>query len=174
MNRILLIPLLFGLFTLAGCAPPAEGDPPVATVSQRMSLAQALEGLGEVVDRAEAAQLADIAFDHSRALARLYDITDSPFVQNQKVNRGENARGLCYHWAEDLEARLLQEGFRTLKVRRAISPVRLLNPFEHSTVAITTPGATLENGLILDPWRYGAPCSGLRLPRIPATTGSRA
>lgn len=155
MQRLVQTLLLLALWLVIGCTPPPPGGPAPATDAQRAELALALRSMSPAVDAGEARRLADVAFDHPLLLARAYEITDSPFVHNIKVNRGEKPRGLCYHWAEDMETRLLQEEFRTLAIRRAISPVRPANPFEHSTVVATPPGAPLSAGIILDPWRFG-------------------
>ena len=87
------------------------------------------------------------------ALARSYNITDSPYVHNVKVNNGQRARGLCWHWAEDMELRLRQESFRTLTVHRAIA--QSFPGFEHSTSVISRRGDPMQRGIVVDPWRAG-------------------
>jgi hypothetical protein len=172
-----LLPLL-ALLALTACATPPQdasraAAPPdaIPAVSQRTApgvsqdtaaadrrtiaeLTQAIRALGDGVDPAEAARAAHVAVTHSRQLARDYGVTDPPLVHNAKVHLGLRPRGLCFEWADDLEARLAQENFRTLTLHRAISPGR---PFriEHSTVIIARTGDSLFDGQILDPWRDG-------------------
>ncbi len=138
------------LLVLTGCATPPqvqEGD------VQR--LARAITDLGPQVQEGEAHRAARIAYQHSTELARLYQITDPPLVHNSKVNMGLKPRGLCWHWAEDMEKRLRVERFDTLEIHRAIAnadnPLRL----DHSTALIAARGAGMDQGIVLDPWRRG-------------------
>lgn len=155
MNRRLL--LLSGLavpVSMAGCGPTSE-SPPVVARSDVMALEKAIAGLGDSVRSDEAARAAQLAYDHSRALAVSYQIEDGPIVHNRKVNRGEKPRGLCWHWAEDMEKRLKREDFASLDMHRAIanghSPILLA----HSTAIISAKGDPMQRGIVLDPWRFG-------------------
>ena len=67
---------------------------------------------------------------------------------------GLRPRGLCYHWADDLEARLKQEQFQTLQLHRAIANSTNIR-IEHSTAIVSRKGDTMQQGIILDPWRFG-------------------
>lgn len=118
------------------------------------ALAAEIRALDPRVDPAEAGRAAHIAYTYSRQLAAEYEIQDPPLIHNAMVANGERERGLCNHWAEDLHRRLSQEGFRTLSVRRAISP---RSPFRiiHHTAVITPRGGTIYDGIVLDPWRNG-------------------
>ena len=81
------------------------------------------------IDPDEADRAARIAYSHTAQLAQEYQITDPPLIHNAKVNKGLRPRGLCWHWAEDIERRLLQENFQTLTLHRAIANAD--NPFPH-------------------------------------------
>ncbi|MEM8578128.1 MAG: hypothetical protein AAGF60_09780 [Pseudomonadota bacterium] len=143
--------LLFGL-TLAACsAPPA----PQAGGDQISSLTRAFMALSPEVDADEAARAARIAYDYPLQLRAEYGVTDPPLVHNAKVNAGLRPRGLCWHWADDLQARFVQEGFQTLDLHRAIAngDSRLL--IDHSTVIVSAKGAAWDEGIVTDPWRYG-------------------
>ncbi|MDU9006825.1 hypothetical protein QO231_23605 [Sedimentitalea todarodis] len=119
------------------------------------ALARAIVALDPDIDPDEARRAAQISYAHARDLAISYEITDPPLVHNTKVNMGLKPRGLCWHWAEDMEKRLLAENFRTLDIRRAISnadnPLRI----DHSTALITARGQPMQSGIVLDPWRNG-------------------
>lgn len=151
-KRLALLLMTLTALALGGCAetPPPGGPDRVA------ALAQEIQSLGPNVDPAEAARAARIAYSYSLHLKEEYGVTDPPLIHNVKVHNGDRTRGLCNHWAEDLHRRLAQEGFRTLDVRRAISP---RSPFRiiHHSAAITPHGKTIYDGIILDPWRYGGP-----------------
>lgn len=117
-------------------------------------LAAAIRAMREDVDPDEAARAASIAFAHTRTLAIQYKITDPPLVHNTKVNMGLKPRGLCWHWAEDMENRLNAEGFETLEMSRAIAEGRGFR-IDHSTAIINAKGDDYTRGVVLDPWREG-------------------
>jgi len=146
--------LLTGM-ALAGCAPRGADNLVEPSEDEIAELAQAIAGLRDDVQGDEATRAARIAFTYAAQLAEQYEIEDGPITHNRKVNRGEKPRGLCWHWAEDMEARLDLEGFASLEMERAIangqSPILLA----HSTAVIVPKGAPMEAGIVLDPWRYG-------------------
>ena len=148
MRRIAYLMTL--LLLLAACAKA----PDTASRDQMAELAQGIRALGPDVDPEEAARAAEIAYSWSQHLTREYQITDPPLIHNTKVNMGLRPRGLCWHWAEDMEKRLLQENFRTLEVQRAIATPELFG-IDHSTALVSLPGGTIYDGMILDPWRNG-------------------
>ncbi|MCB2137648.1 MAG: hypothetical protein KDE08_17160 [Rhodobacteraceae bacterium] len=145
-----LAALLALIVLLAGCAAPPEP----ASREQVADLAAGLMALGPGVDAEEAARAAALAYSWSAHLAREYEIVDPPLIHNTKVNLGLKPRGLCWHWAEDMETRLRAEGFRTLEVQRAIATPGLIG-IDHSTALLTLPGGTIYQGIVLDPWRLG-------------------
>ncbi|NVO54547.1 hypothetical protein HW561_01930 [Rhodobacteraceae bacterium B1Z28] len=135
---------------LAGCAtpPPSDGQ-------DVQRLAAEIRNLGPDVDPSEADRAARIAYSYTAQLAQAYQITDPPLIHNAKVNKGLRPRGLCWHWAEDIERRLQQENFQTLTMHRAIANAD--NPFriDHSTAIVSRRGDSMNDGVVLDPWRYG-------------------
>jgi len=140
---------------LAACGVPADRAPGPADPQDVVELTRAIQALGPEVDAEEAARAARIAYEHSYTLALQYQITDPPLVHNTKVNMGIKPRGLCWHWAEDIETRLAQEDFQTLDLHRAIAnhdkPLRI----EHSTTIVTRAGDGMFDGIVVDPWRLG-------------------
>lgn len=143
------------LFLLSGCAgktPQLELHPDVAK-QQIRELNLAILALGDDIDAGEAQRAASIAIDYSRQLAREYEIEDSAIVHNLKVNLGIKPRGLCIHWTGDLMARMKQEGFYSLDLHWAIANYENAFRLEHSTVVISARGDSLQQGVILDPWR---------------------
>ncbi|MBE1282706.1 MAG: hypothetical protein GJ676_05285 [Rhodobacteraceae bacterium] len=142
---------LVSLMAMGACAtPPSTGSP-----NQVRELATHLRALDPNVDPEEALRAAQISYEYPTVLARQYQISDPPLVHNAKVNSGLRPRGICVHWAEDMEARLKQENFRTLQVHRAIAdPVNQLR-IDHSTAVLSARGQTMKDGVVLDPWRTG-------------------
>lgn len=154
------ISAVLGLLLLAACAgapPPDRAAHEIDTGMQDdiAGLARTLQALDPAVDAEEAWRAARVTHAYTRQLARAYRITDPPLIHNTKVNMGLRPRGLCWHWAQDIERRLRQEGFATLDLHRAVAngfnPLRL----EHSTAIISARGAPYDQGVVLDPWRRG-------------------
>ncbi len=138
---------------LAACGTAPEKRA-VAAPDQVARLEVLIRGMRDDVDPEEAARAAEIAFRHTRELAIQYQITDSPLIHNTKVNIGLKPRGLCWHWAEDMEKRLDAEGFETLEMNRAIAEGRGVR-IDHSTAIISAVGDGYKKGVVLDPWRNG-------------------
>jgi len=151
-RAILSVFAMVAMLVLAGCG---AGGPVVASKSDVASLAQTIEALGPDVDPAEAARAAEIAYAHTRELAILYEIEDPPLVHNSKVNMGVKPRGLCWHWAEDMERRLDAENFQTLELHRAIANSESAILIDHSTAIVSAKGDSFRDGVVVDPWRYG-------------------
>ena len=151
MIRSIFAPLMLAALALAGCA-----TTPTATEEQEVTrLAQALVALDENVDPVEAQRAAEIAYTHSTALAQQYNVTTSPIIHNALVNSGAKDRGICVHYAEDMQARLNQEGFKTLTMLRAIAEPKNDFRIDHSTAVIAPAGDDIYGGIVLDPWRHG-------------------
>ncbi|MEO9781109.1 MAG: hypothetical protein ABJH07_08690 [Sedimentitalea sp.] len=138
------------LLALAACSAPVIEQP-----DGTERLTRAILALDPSVDPGEAARAADLSYAHARHLSIAYEITDPPLVHNTKVNMGLKPRGLCWHWAEDMETRLVAANFRTLDIHRAIANAD--NPFriDHSTALISARGQPMNRGIVLDPWRNG-------------------
>lgn len=145
---------VIALFLLAACGAPRP-DPPVSDQREIAAIAEGILALGPGIDPEEAEAAARIALLYPRQLAREWNVTDSALVHNTKVNLGLRPRGLCFQWADDLEARLRQEGFETIELHRAIANHDVSYRIEHSTVIVSAPGGTISEGMVLDPWRYG-------------------
>ena len=143
--------LAFVVLTACGTAPPDQRTP--ATQAEIDELTRGIMALGPNIDPVEAARAAEIAYRYSHQLAFQYEIEDPPLVHNTKVNMGIKPRGLCWHWAEDMEKRLKAEGFETLALHRAIANDD--NPWRiaHSTAIIAMRGEAWDDGMVLDPWR---------------------
>ncbi|MEM6941039.1 MAG: hypothetical protein AAF943_07000 [Pseudomonadota bacterium] len=149
MKGLIAALLLIGL---AACAPRTPASYDSAGVD---GLAQTIASLSPKVAPQEANAAAALAFATTRRLSAAYQITDPPLIHNAKVNAGIRPRGLCHHWAEDMQTALTAAGFESLQIRRAIANAD--NPFriEHSTAVLIAKGGSLDEGIVLDPWRNG-------------------
>ena len=147
---------LAALGALAGCgAPPTLATNSPVDPVEVARLETAILAMGPGIDPAEAARAARISYEHTRQLAIEYKIVDPPLVHNTKVNMGLKPRGLCKHWAEDMEARLAEEEFQTLTLHRAIANHNKSFRIEHSTVIVSRQGDDMFSGMVIDPWRQG-------------------
>lgn len=138
--------------TLAACGIYGPEGPPRGTADEVAQLERAIRALGPRIDPAEARRAAVIAYDESHTLALRYDVRDVAVVHNMKVNAGLRTRGLCYQWADDMEARMRRERFRSIALHRAIANADNLR-LEHSTLIISQVGDTQDAGIVIDPWR---------------------
>jgi len=149
----LLASLLF--LVLAACSQPPQSARDGDNGPEIAALTQSILDLGPGIDVEEAARAARIAYEYTDILKVQYQITDPPLIHNTKVNAGLRPRGLCWHWAMDIEARLNQENFKTLTMHRAIANAFHPILIEHSTAVIARAGDAWNEGIVLDPWRYG-------------------
>ncbi len=151
MTRVFSFVIVIGVAVLLAACSPAPRD---VTQDDINMLAREIRNLSPEVDPAEADRAAFIAYTYSLQLAEEYNVTDNPIIHNAKVNNGWRARGLCVHWAEDIQKRLNAEGFQTLEMHRAIAEGSELR-IDHSTAIISARGDTMNDGVVLDPWRTG-------------------
>lgn len=149
--KLLILPVFLGI-AACGTTYGPEG-PPLATQAEVAALEAGILALGPDVDPEEARRAAEIAYAYTRELALQYEISDPPLIHNTKVNMGLRPRGLCWHWAEDIEARLDAEGFETLEMHRAIANADNEFLIDHSTAIISAKGDAFDDGVVLDPWR---------------------
>ena len=144
------------LTLLAGCAGSGPQPPQSLQVAEQRvgALRRAILSLGDAIHPGEAQRAARAALEYSRQLAHEYQVTDSAIVHNIKVNLGLKQRGLCVDWTSDMMARLRQEEFTSLDLHWAIANYESALRLEHSTVVISARGDSLDQGLVLDPWRF--------------------
>ncbi|WP_428515889.1 hypothetical protein [Roseovarius sp.] len=116
------------------------------------ALKQAFLDLGPGVDPEEAGRAAYVAYTYVAQLVVEYEIDSGALAHNTRVNFGTKPRGLCWHWAHDMDARLQRENFKTLEIHRAIANYDSIR-LEHSTTILGRRGDSMENSLVLDPWR---------------------
>lgn len=142
---------------LAGCATvPARrpGQAPVRAEPARVAaLVADLRSLSPAVDVHEAQSLADTALNHSLDLAEQYGAVRPAVIQNVLVNLNFKERGLCYHWADDLLAKLQSVGLRTLRLYRVVS--KLNTKHEHNCLVVAAQSQRMKEGFVLDAWRHG-------------------
>lgn len=139
--------ILLLLAFLTGCAHSTSTKPEVASALQIR-----LSALAPTVSEEEAQRTALCAFDSARQLAQQYRVVGPPLFHNLLVNLGLKKRGLCYHWAEDLLARLQELKLATLDLHWGIARAGTFR--EHNSIVVTAKGQPFEQGIVLDAWRH--------------------
>lgn len=152
-STVCILSMMFVL--MQGCA--SQGQqlelPPMVEKQRIRDLNHAILGLGDAIDPSEAQRAARISVEYSRELARKYEISSSPVMHNLLVNLGLKPRGLCIDWTADLLTRLQKERFYSLDLHWAIANYETTFRLEHSTVVVSARGDSINQGLVLDPWR---------------------
>jgi hypothetical protein len=154
--KLTICTLSLAFLLTQGCATssPQVDLPPTIEQQRIADLSLAIRSLSAAIDAAEAQRAARISIEYTRQLAVQYEIEDSPIMHNFLVNIGVKPRGLCVDWTSDLLTRLQQERFYSLKLHWGIANYEAAFRLEHSTVIVSARGDSLDQGLVLDPWRY--------------------
>ena len=133
---------------LSGCITSSRGVGPRTEVDQ---LGDALEKLHQGVCPTEAQAIARGAFQHAGQLADRYRAVRPAWLHNVFVNAGVRDRGLCYHWANDLDTHLTSLGADTLEIYLCAARVGTFR--EHNALVVTACDQPFETGIVLDAWR---------------------
>lgn len=158
---------------LASCASAPKLAKPKNLAQAERHIAQLqtdLLALSPQVHPEESARVASAAVNRSRELAAQYNAIRPAALHNVWVNMGWRERGLCYHWAEDLEAALTQLGLASLAIHPCVA--RSGTYREHNALVITARDQPFLQGIVLDAWRhsgllYWGPVQADRYPWIP-------
>ncbi len=134
------------ILLVAGCASP--GTQPAGPAD----LAAVITELSPAVDRTEAKTLAKTALETASELVHEYRAVRPAILQNCLVNVGLRERGLCYHWADDLGARLRALQLTSLDIHSGAARVGSFR--EHNAVVVTARGKPFATGVVLDAWRH--------------------
>ena len=140
---------------LAGCSVKApvlaQGELEAQDREKAAQLEMLLEGLGQKVDVREAKLLARDSIRYAYTLSERYDLVWPPLLHNTLVNVGLKDRGLCYQWADDMQAHMLKSGYKSFDFYLGVSHPG--SYFEHNTLVVSAKGAGFSHGVVLDPWR---------------------
>jgi hypothetical protein len=139
------------LALVIGCAVQPEPRPEVFS-SRVERLQHDVADLSPDAEPAESRLVAQTVLRESYVLASQYRLTRPPIVHNALVNLKLKRRGLCWHWTEDLLARLRALPLPHFEFHWGIAhPGELFR--EHNSVIVTARGSEFASGLVLDPWR---------------------
>lgn len=120
-----------------------------------LELTEAIMALGSNIDEAEASFVAREAVLYPKYLANQYRLVGPPNTHVVMVNSGQRTRGLCYHFASDMQDHLDKgRTYNTLTLQRAVANQG--RQFEHNVLTVAAKGKGIKDALILDPWRNDA------------------
>ena len=111
--------------------------------------------LGPDIDETEAKFVARESVLFAMHLANEYKLVSPPNTQNMLVNKGLKDKGLCYHFARDMQDHLVTgRTYKTLTLQRAVSFQG--KRFEHNLLTVAAKDKGVEDAIILDAWRHSA------------------
>lgn len=141
--------IVFIACLLSGCA--HQPDNQTEQQERIATLATALKTLSPDASEQEAKNFASVAVHTAANLREQYQVNMMPWIHNIAVNSGIKHRGLCFHYANDLAAKLkpLVPPYWQLYSVQA-NPKQLL---EHNAIVIAGVGKPWQSGIVLDGWR---------------------
>jgi hypothetical protein len=128
------------------------------------ALTNEIRMLSARVSPAEAADCAARSIRYSELMRDTYGVKEPIELNNIMINVGLKKRGLCYQMADDLQAELKAQKYRTLSFQRATAHWHDVID-EHNCVVVTGVGQAFEKGLVLDPWRNAGVLRWARVAR---------
>ena len=118
-------------------------------------LTNAIMKLGPDIDPTEAKFVGREAVLFAMHLANEYRLVSPPNTQNVLVNTGRRDKGLCYHFARDMQDHIVKgRTYKTLTLQRAVSFQG--KRFEHNLLTVAAKGKGIDDAIILDAWRHSA------------------
>lgn len=147
MSHHLFRLLFFSLF-ITGCVVKSTPNPK----DEMKQLSVLLQTLGENISKEESMQLSKDIFYQTQILTIAFDRTSSPLWHNFLVNVGLREKGLCYHWSDALYLNLSKKNYTSFEFHLVGADIG--NYFlEHNALVVVTKGGTIDDGVIIDPWR---------------------
>ena len=147
MFRHLCKCILF-LFFLTGCIETSSS--PQTNIHQLSIL---LRTLDTHITQREAMQLSKDIYEETERLRKTFKRSTSPLWHNVLVNVGVREKGLCYHWSDALYLALKKKPYRLFDFHLLVSNQGEYF-FEHNVLVVSVKGKKIEEGIIIDPWRY--------------------
>ena len=108
----------------------------------------------DTIDPIEAKWVARESVLYPKHLANEYQLMWPPNYQNILVNTGQREKGLCYQWARDMSSHIAKKDYKTLTMQRAVANQG--GNYEHNVLTVAAKGKSVEDAIILDPWRHAS------------------
>lgn len=126
---------------------------PIAKEKNILKLSQLLQGLEENITQEEAIKLSKELFTQTAVLAHTFQMTSPPQYHNFLVNVGLKEKGLCYHWSDTLYKHFNKQDYLSFEFHlMGVSIGEYWH--EHNSLVVGTKGKKIEEGIVIDPWRY--------------------
>jgi hypothetical protein len=122
---------------------------PTSITPQRVeSLANAFDAN---ISQAQRYSLSKAIYTEVASLTKAYQLTSPPYYHNFLVTIGMRQSGLCYHWSDALYLALYPKhpSFDFHLVGANIGSYWR----EHNALLVVAKGKSIEEGIIIDPWR---------------------
>lgn len=117
-------------------------------------LSHLLHSLDSAVLEDEADRLSLEIYYQTARLSHKFKMTSPPQYHNFLVNIGAREKGLCYHWSDALYNYFKQQEYLSFSFH-------LMGAYigeywrEHNAFLVSAKGKSVQEGIIIDPWRYG-------------------
>jgi len=144
----LLLPAFFYAFFILGCA--VKVVPPSDTRIEALS--HLLYTLDTSISKEETLALSKDIFQKTEALTKEFKMTSPPQYHNFLVNIGLREKGLCYHWSDALYIYFTHQSYPSFEFHLMGANIGEYWT-EHNVMVIVAKGSSVEEGIIIDPWR---------------------
>ncbi len=117
-----------------------------------MQLSTLLRSLDDRITQDEAMHLSEDIFYQTQKLTKEFELTSPPLLHNTFVNIGIRKKGLCYHWSDALYAHFSEKRYPHLEFHLVGANIGEYFS-EHNALVVTRKGGSVQNGILIDPWR---------------------
>jgi hypothetical protein len=142
--------LFIAVFFLLGCG----SHTPSVEENNVVKLAKLLHTLTPHLTSSETKQLSRDIFSQTAKLTKEFEMTSPPQYHNFLVNIGMKEKGLCYHWSDALYAYFVKQNYPSFEFHLVGANIGEYWS-EHNSLVVVAKGMSIEDGVIVDPWRKG-------------------
>jgi len=146
------------LFLLSGCVV----TPTVPSKADTIQLSKLLRSLDKSIPQYEAMHLSQDLFQETQKLTKEFELTSPPLLHNTLVNIGIRKKGLCYHWSDALYAHFSQKKYPHFEFHLVGANIGEYF-LEHNALVIVAKNGSIQNGILVDPWRNSGKLYFLRI-----------
>ncbi len=133
---------------LSGCVVIA----PSVSKTKITQLSTLLQSLDKSIPQDEAMHLSQDIFHETQKLTKEFELTSPPLFHNSLVNIGIREKGLCYHWSDALYAHFSEKKYPHFEFHLVGANIGEYFS-EHNALVVVGKGGSIENGILIDPWR---------------------
>ena len=137
-------------FFFVGCVNHA----PTVEENNVVKLSKLLHILTPHVPSSETMQLSHDIFAKTEKLTKEFEMISPPQYHNFLVNIGVKEKGLCYQWADALYTYFTHRSYPSFEFHLMGANIGEYWS-EHNSLVIVAKGMSIEEGIIIDPWRNG-------------------